>query len=178
MDQSIPYLPPGQGDGIEDDRREEGPFVVVRRGARLLDRCLCCEGPAAGGSLVRKVSWLPFYWYFSILFGVFPFVFAEIFMTRRSSFRYVLCNEHRAWRRAIRLRCWLVVLFGAACLLYSFVSESATLFFIGLGLLVALEAFLFIASRRLVHRIDDRFVWLRRNHLGYIFVNIFSYINL
>jgi len=87
-------------------------------------------------------------------------------------FRDVLCDEHRAWRRAIRLRCGLVGLFGGASLLYSFVSESATFFFIGLGLLVALAAFLFIGSRRLVHRIDDRFVWLRRSHLGYMFVNM------
>jgi len=170
MDRNITDIPPGHGDGFEHDRREEGPFIVVRRGARLLDRCFCCDGPAAGGSFVRKVSWLPFYWYFSILIGGFPFVFVEIFVTRRSSIRYVLCDEHRAWRRAILLRWGLAGLFGGAFLLYSFVSESATFFFIGLGLLVALAAFLFVGSRRLVHRIDDRFVWLRRSHLGYLFI--------
>jgi hypothetical protein len=170
MDESITDPAPGHGEGFEHDRREEGPFVVVRRGARLLDRCFCCEEPAAGGALVQKVSWLPFYLYFSILFGGFPFVLVEIFVTKRSSFRYVLCDEHRAWRRAIRLRCWLVGLFGGAFLLYSFFSESATFFFIGLGLLVVLAVFLFIGSRRLVHRIDDRFVWLRRSRLGYMFV--------
>ena len=137
-------IPEGEGDVWRD-----GPLLVLRRGGRLPDRCVKCNGPAEGTRFRRTVG-------------------VGVLNPRSLHVEIGLCSFHwlRAWQPVVGL-----VLAVVYCLFMIARYPGTGLAALGavVGALGLIAAPLKFRSRTIVAtRIEDDFVWLRGAHTDYL----------
>lgn len=76
----------------------EGDTLIVKRGARLPDRCLLCNAPATT-RVTKRFTWHPAWYYLLILGGLLLYVLVALIFSRRMELELPLCDSHRRRRR-------------------------------------------------------------------------------
>jgi uncharacterized membrane protein len=172
-----PYAPPQTDISLEPHDQDlggvwrDGKLLVMAKDAALPDRCLKCNLPANGGTLRRKLSWHPPFWYLLLFFNVIIYCGVALLVRKTATVSFPLCEVHRKRRlRSIAVG-WLFSLLGIAVMVAGIAglerSEAVGPLVILAGVLllfVGIISGLMGAQVAVPHKIDKRFVWLKKAH--------------
>lgn len=127
----------------------------------LPDRCIKCNTPAEGFSVVQHVRWHNPRAYLTLLLGLVVYVVVALLISKHATVGIPLCPAHRRLRRNLRLAA-LASLFGFPALAVALVDVSPAAFDVCLISFVLAPLALLVASNvaRVAH-IDHQLVRLR-----------------
>lgn len=162
------------------DAWRDGKTLVVRREAKLLDRCLKCAAPTHGyqDRFSRTVSWHRPIWFILVFFSWPLYLLAYFIVRQRTRLTVALCPLHRRKRARAITVAWLCMIMGVGSMIVGGASsEPGTVskplagitFLTGLVLILAGVVIGAVGSQVLVpKRIDKHFVWLSRVSPDYL----------
>ena len=147
-------------------------MLVVRKGAKLPDRCLKCAAPARGYGFSRSLSWHKPVWALTSLISLISCTPVYLFVRWRARVTVGLCPRHRRNRaRAIALG-WLAALAGLGSIIAGgMVSDSLQPIALIGGIVLLFVGMICraVGSQVLVpRRIDKHFVWLSKVSPDYL----------
>ena len=141
----------------------EGKKLVMHRNAVLPERCLKCNVPTHGSSLLRKLTW--YHPLLNLLVFAGPLIFdIVVAMARKSaSVDLSLCRDHIKKHRIAVLITWMLALLGIVGLILAVADEEPIYALVGVGLiLVAIVYEIAKAQIVRVTKMDDEYIWLAR----------------
>lgn len=150
---------------------QEGPLLVVRKGAWLPHHCVKCGAPAEGPPVKRTLYWHEPWVYLLILPGLLIYAIVAICLRKSGTVHLALCPAHRARRAWMLAAAWLLGLGGPALMIFAAYSaptggrgssSDPTLLLLLLGLILLVAGLVVGALSPPVRpkRIDDYFMWL------------------
>jgi hypothetical protein len=157
--------PPGAGAVPGENVWRDGPLLVFRKGARLVDRCVKCNEPGDGRMLRRLLYWHPWWVYLTLLVCT-PWLYIIVALIARhtASIDIGLCSRHRARRRLTILTAWSIVIGSIVVVFMTIDSRSRVAPWLSIGAFVALLSAAIcgaVASRMIAaKRIDPFFAWV------------------
>jgi len=145
-----------------DSAWRSGDLLVVSHRSQLPDRCVRCNGTAAGFKKKLNLSWHPQLVYAAILLGAIPYILFAVITQKRMTVLAGMCAEHRRRRRNGLLLGWLAVLGGIALLIGAAMAESGTVALVSVACIVVALGYLIVMARVVVpKRISHEFAWLK-----------------
>jgi MFS family permease len=177
MEEFNPYAPPKADLSFGPDPESNGVWrdaalLVMTKKASLPDRCLKCNEPADGWTLKRKLMWHPQYWYLLIFFNLIIYAIVAMIVRHTAVVMVPLCADHRRRRRRAIAVGWLLSIAGIVAFILGVAIGEQYSGLIALGasilFLVGLIYGLVGAQTAVPHKIDKRFVWLKKVHPAFL----------
>lgn len=139
----------------------EGNKLVIHKNATLPDRCIKCNAPTHGSSLLRRLNWYHPLLNLLAFAGLAIFLILVAVLRKSAKVNLSICQAHiRRYRTAVMVS-WILGLAGIAGLILAVGERSAAIAIIGAVLLVAAIVYAVVEGQLVrVTKIDDDYIWL------------------
>lgn len=142
--------------------------LVMTKEAPLPDRCVKCNAPTQH-RLKRNLRWHHPALYILIVGGFLFYVILALVLSKTATINVGLCETHAGARKRDILITWMLVLLSFASFYFAVAAEAASLFFVGLALLLAAIIYGSVKARVVAPRkIDEYYVWLTGVNANYL----------
>lgn len=98
-----------------------GKLLVVGRDQVLADRCVMCNGPAAGVPYRKSLTWSPALTYLAVALGVLPLSLTTFASREKFLVTLGLCRRHAQRRQTAKVVGWVGAMFSLLLFARSYV---------------------------------------------------------
>lgn len=142
--------------------------LVMTKQAPLPDRCVKCNAPTHH-KLKRNLRWHHPALYILIVGGFLFYVLLALVLSKSATINVGLCETHSAARKRNILITWMLGLLACASFYFAVAADLASLFFVGLTLLLSAVIYGIVKARVVApQKIDDQYVWLTGLNANYL----------
>jgi hypothetical protein len=144
-------------------------LLVMYNGAHLPDRCVRCNEPAHGRTLVKKRYWHHPAWALLILVGLLFYLVAILIVRKSVTLRLGLCERHHNARQRGMAVSWLLAGLGIAMLAYGAANSYILLFLSSILVFLGAAIYGSLCGNVVgIQKADDHYVWLKRVNKDYL----------
>jgi hypothetical protein len=136
--------------------------IVTRSETPMPDRCVCCNGPANGFRLKRKLYWHHPAWYILVVISILIYLIVALIVRKKAQLDIGLCEAHRRQRTLFLAISWGAAVIGIALIIAAVAGYGGMLAVLGIILLLgaavcgAVKVAIVSAAK-----IDKEFVWVK-----------------
>jgi hypothetical protein len=143
--------------------------LVTRSETPLPDRCVCCNQPANGYKLKRRLTWHSPVFYLLILLNLLIYVIVALCVRKKALLYVGLCETHRKQRGLFMAVGWLGLLGGIILLIAGLAGSSALAALTGIVMVIA-GIVAFVAKVQVVSaaKIDKDLAWVKGAGAAYL----------